>query len=147
MKKISVIVPVYKVEAVLKKCLDSIITQTYENLEIILVDDGSPDISGKICDEYSKRDSRVKVIHKKNAGVAAARNSGLKVATGEYCTFVDSDDYVSPNIYQILLNSIVSSKSDVAICNIEYFDDNNIPIYKESPLKDEILTRNQLSVN
>ena len=103
MKKISVIVPVYKVEAVLKKCLDSIITQTYENLEIILVDDGSPDSSGKICDEYSKRDSRVKVIHKKNAGVAAARNSGLKVATGKYCTFVDSDDYIEPVMYQSMI--------------------------------------------
>ena len=100
MKKISVIVPVYKVEAVLKKCLDSIITQTYENLEIILVDDGSPDSSGEICDEYSKRDSRVKAIHKKNAGVAAARNSGLKVATGEYCIFVDSDDYIDINMIQ-----------------------------------------------
>lgn len=103
MKKISVIVPVYKVEAVLKKCLDSIITQTYENLEIILVDDGSPDSSGEICDEYSKRDSRVKAIHKKNAGVAAARNSGLKVATGEYCIFVDSDDYIEPIMYQSMI--------------------------------------------
>ena len=117
MKKISVIVPVYKVEAVLKKCLDSIITQTYENLEIILVDDGSPDSSGEICDEYSKRDSRVKAIHKKNAGVAAARNSGLKVATGEYCIFVDSDDYIEPIMYQSMIQIAEEYDCDVVMCD------------------------------
>ena len=93
-KKVSVIVPVYRTLEWLARCVQSITGQTYKNLEIILVDDGSPDSSGEICDEYSKRDSRVKAIHKKNAGVAAARNSGLKVATGEYCIFVDSDDYI-----------------------------------------------------
>lgn len=93
---ISVIVPVYNVEKYLPKCLDSIIAQTYQNIEIILVDDESPDRSGLICDEYAERDSRIKVIHKKNAGVNEARIAGFKVSSGEYITFVDSDDYVSP---------------------------------------------------
>lgn len=140
---ISVIVPIYKVEKYLDQCIASIVSQTYPNLEIILVDDGSPDHCPEICDRWAEKDARIKVLHKENGGLSDARNAGLLIARGDYLAFVDSDDYVSPNIYQILLNSIVSSKSDVAICNIEYFDDNNIPIYKESPLKDEILTRNQ----
>ena len=91
--KISIIVPIYNVEKYIRKCIESIINQTYRNIEIILVDDGSPDNCGKICDEYAKKDSRVKVIHKKNGGLSDARNKGTEVATGEYIMYVDSDDY------------------------------------------------------
>ena len=91
---ISIIVPVYNVEKYLNECIDSIIAQTYSNIEIILVNDGSTDASGKICDEYAEKDGRIKVIHQVNAGLSAARNAGMAVATGEYLYFVDSDDYV-----------------------------------------------------
>ena len=91
---ISVIVPVYGVEAYLNQCIDSILAQTHKNLEIILVDDGSPDRCPTICDEYARKDSRVRVIHKKNGGLSDARNAGLEIATGEYIGFVDSDDWI-----------------------------------------------------
>ena len=94
MKKISVIIPIYNVEKYLKRCIESIIKQTYSNLEIILVDDGSPDGCAKICDEYKNKDERIVVIHKKNGGLSDARNAGLKVATGEIISYIDSDDYV-----------------------------------------------------
>ena len=93
-EKISVIIPVYNVEKYLKRCLDSVINQTYKNLEIILVDDGSTDNSGKICDEYAKNDKRIIVIHKENGGVSVARNIGLDICTGDYVNFIDSDDWI-----------------------------------------------------
>ena len=102
MPKISVIVPVYKAEKFLATCIESILNQTYGNLEIILVDDGSPDSCGKICEKYALSDSRVKVVHQKNAGVAAARNVGLDLAEGDYVTFVDSDDYIQPRMEEKL---------------------------------------------
>ena len=92
--KISVIVPVYKAESYLDRCVESIVNQTYKNLEIILVDDGSPDNSPKMCDDWAKKDERIKVIHKKNGGVSSARNAGINEATGEFVQFVDSDDYI-----------------------------------------------------
>ena len=95
---ISIIVPIYNVEAYLAKCINSIINQTYGNLEIFLVDDGSPDRCGLICDEYAKQDARIKVIHKKNGGLSDARNVAIDVAKGEYITFVDSDDYVANDV-------------------------------------------------
>lgn len=100
---LSVIVPVYKVEDYLPRCVDSILSQSYKNLEVILVDDGSPDFSGKICDEYAVKDSRVKVIHKANGGLSSARNAGLDAARGEYISFVDSDDWIEPGAYQQML--------------------------------------------
>ena len=99
---VSVIVPVYKVEQYLDRCMQSLLGQTYSNLEIILVDDGSPDGCPALCDRYAQQDSRVKVIHKRNAGLGFARNSGLDVATGEYVSFVDSDDYVTPDMVEKL---------------------------------------------
>ena len=102
---ISVIVPVYKVEKYLEKCIESIIKQTYTNLQIILVDDGSPDNCGKICDEYAKKDSRIEVIHKINGGLSDARNVGINRANGRYIGFVDSDDYVEPDYLEQLLNN------------------------------------------
>ena len=103
---ISVIVPVYKVEPYLHRCVDSILNQTYKNLEIILVDDGSPDRCGEICDEYAAKDSRIRVIHLKNSGVSVARNAGLDRCTGDYIAFVDSDDYIDPDMIQRLLLEI-----------------------------------------
>ena len=100
---ISVIVPVYNVAMYLPQCLDSILGQDHENLEVILIDDGSRDESGEICDAYARRDSRLRVIHQKNGGAAAAKNAGLRIATGEYLSFVDSDDYLEPNVYGYML--------------------------------------------
>ncbi|MDT6814838.1 glycosyltransferase, partial [Enterococcus faecium] len=94
MCEISIIVPVYKVEKYLRKCVDSILAQTFTDFEVILVDDGSPDNSGKICDEYAEKDNRVRVIHKENGGLSSARNAGIDVARGKYLGFVDSDDYI-----------------------------------------------------
>lgn len=101
---ISIIVPVYKVEEFLSRCVDSLLAQTYENLEIILVDDGSPDNCGSICDAYAQRDPRVKVIHKENGGLSSARNAGLEIAQGEYIAFLDSDDWIEPEAYETMLN-------------------------------------------
>lgn len=114
--KISVIVPVYKVEPYLHKCLDSIVNQTYRNLEIILVDDGSPDNCGAVCDEYAAGDRRIKVIHQKNGGLSAARNAGLKIVSGDYLGFVDSDDWVEPEMFETLLRGIQTAGADIAIC-------------------------------
>ena len=107
MSLISVIVPVYKVEPYLNKCIESIVNQTYKNLEIILVDDGSPDNCPAICDSWAEKDSRIKVIHKENGGLSDARNAGMVHATGEYIAFVDSDDYIDPEMYQSLYGVMV----------------------------------------
>ena len=123
-EKISVIVPVYNVEKYLKKCIDSIIAQTYTNLEIILLDDGSKDDSGKICDEYKEKDNRIIVIHKKNTGVSSTRNEGLKNITGSYVTFIDSDDYIEPDMIEILFNAIKKYNSDISICGTNDFNEN-----------------------
>lgn len=112
---ISVIVPVYNVEKYINRCIDSVLKQTYKNIEIILVDDGSTDDSGKICDEYAKKDKRIVVIHKENGGLSDARNAGIDIATGLYISFIDSDDYVENNYIEILYNSIIKNKTDMAI--------------------------------
>lgn len=114
---ISVIVPIYNVEQYLRQCLDSIVSQTYSNLEIILVDDGSPDGCPKICDDYASKDNRIKVVHKENGGLSSARNAGLDVATGDYIAFVDSDDYLDVTIYQSLMEIINDYGVDVAVCD------------------------------
>ena len=114
---ISLIIPVYKVEKYLEKCIQSVINQTYENLQIILVDDGSPDNCGKICDEYAKKDHRIEVIHKSNGGLSDARNKGLEIAKGEYIGFVDSDDYIEADMYEVLYNLLKQYNADVSICN------------------------------
>lgn len=115
---ISVIVPVYKVEAYLEKCVKSIQNQTYRNLEIILVDDGSPDRGGEICDKLAAEDSRIRVIHKKNGGVSDARNAGLDAVTGEYIGFVDSDDWIDPEMYEALYNQMVEQQAQIACCGV-----------------------------
>lgn len=115
--KISIIVPVYKVEKYLENCIRSILNQTFKDFELILVDDGSPDKCGLICDKYTKEDSRIKVIHKENEGLSSARNSGIEIARGEYITFVDSDDYINKFMYEIMYNTADKSKSDIVICD------------------------------
>ena len=120
---ISVIVPVYKVEKCIHKCIESIINQTYDNLEIILIDDGSPDNCPKICDEYALRDNRIKVIHQENKGLSSARNKGIELAKGEYIGFVDSDDYIETSMFQDLYNAIVENNVDISICNFYVIND------------------------
>ena len=115
-KKISIIVPVYKVEKYLDKCVKSIVEQTYKNLEIILVDDGSPDNCPAMCDEWAQKDSRIIVIHKENGGVSSARNAGLAVCTGDYVGFVDSDDWIEPDMYEYLLDISMNGNADVSRC-------------------------------
>lgn len=146
---ISVIVPVYNVEKYIRNCLDSIINQTYKDLEIILVDDGSTDNSGAICDEYAQKDSRIKVIHKQNGGLSSARNAGLDNATGKYVGFIDSDDFIELDMYEKLLNTLQVTQTDVCMCGCKIVSEqgailfkNNLPIkiYKiDDILKDVIL--------
>ncbi|MCH5279854.1 MAG: glycosyltransferase [Lachnospiraceae bacterium] len=116
-ERVSIIVPIYKVEPYIRRAVNSILQQTYRELEIILVDDGSPDNCGKICDEYQAKDKRIKVIHKENGGLSDARNAGLDIATGDYIAFVDSDDYVAPDFIEKLLDVIHKNQADVAICS------------------------------
>jgi len=113
---VSIIIPVYNVEKFIDQCLHSIVEQTYKNLEIIIVDDNSPDKSGDISDRYSELDSRIKVFHIQNRGAAGARNLGLDNCTGDYILFVDSDDWLEKNAVEIMLNSLLSSKSDFVQC-------------------------------
>lgn len=113
---ISVIVPIYKVEQYLDRCVQSIVDQTYQNLEIILVDDGSPDACPAICDSWAARDCRVKVIHKKNGGLSSARNAGLDICRGEYVTFVDSDDWVEADMYETLLRACNNQNTRISVC-------------------------------
>ena len=139
---ISIIIPVYNVEQYLGKCLDSVISQTYKNLEIILVDDGSTDNSGKICDEYALKDNRIKVIHKKNAGVSIARNTGLNITRGDYIGFVDGDDYIECDMYETLLKKILETNSKLVVCNWFEGTENNWVENKIFPKK-EMLTTNE----
>lgn len=124
---ISVIVPIYKVETYLSKCIDSIIAQTYRNLEIILVDDGSPDSCGTICDTYKEKDNRIIVIHKKNGGLSDARNAGMEVANGEYFGFVDSDDFIHPQMYEMLMQYMLKQNAEVTVCDFEVVEEGVTP--------------------
>ncbi len=134
--KISVIVPIYKVEKYLRKCVESVINQSYSNLEIILVDDGSPDKCPVICDEYSKKDNRIIVIHKPNGGLSDARNYGIEKATGKYISFIDSDDYVSYDYIEYLYNNIKRENADISIVLPQTFfkEETNIKV-KNKPEK------------
>lgn len=121
---ISVIVPVYKVEAYLDPCVESIINQTYRNLEIILVDDCSPDRCPEMCDAWAAKDSRIKVVHKKNGGASDARNAGLDVFLGDYVTFVDADDLVASDMVEVLFKGCVDNGADVSMCALQNFSEN-----------------------
>ena len=137
--KISIIVPVYNVEEYLEKCIESLIGQTYKNLEIILVDDGSEDKSGEICDLWKDKDSRIRVIHKQNGGLSDARNSGMDIATGDYIGFIDSDDYINKRVYEILLNNINNYNSDISACSIK-------KIHKSNEVYNSAITNRNISI-
>lgn len=126
-ERISVIVAVYNVEKYLSKCIESILNQTYKNLEIILIDDGSSDKSGDICDSYAKQDSRIKVIHRENKGIAYTRNEGLDTAKGDYITFVDSDDYIHPQMYELMMRKLREQNADVVACDYLELPENENP--------------------
>lgn len=125
--KVSIIVPVYKVEPYLDKCVSSIVNQTYTNLEIILVDDGSPDNCSAKCDVWAKKDSRIRVIHKPNGGLSDARNAGMAVATGELMAFVDSDDWIAPDMYEHLYRRLAEDNSDIAACGVQMIWEDKTP--------------------
>ena len=129
---ISVIVPIYKVQDYLKECIESIINQTYSDIEVILVDDGSPDRCPQMCDEWAKRDSRIRVVHKKNGGLSSARNAGLDVAKGEYISFVDSDDFICKDALENLYNRIKDDKSIGITSGLIYrYQDGSINNFKD----------------
>lgn len=132
---ISIVVPVYNVAPFLKRCLDSICSQTYDNLEIILVDDGSTDDSKDICDFYAEKDNRIRVIHKENGGLSDARNAGLEKAIGEFISFIDSDDFIRHDYIQILYELIVKENADISICNYIRGDKSEFPDKKEQAKK------------
>lgn len=125
--KISVIVPIYKVEPWLRPCVDSILAQTWTDFELILVDDGSPDRCGAICDEYAQKDSRVRVVHRENGGLSAARNSGTQVASGRYLTYIDSDDVIPEDYLELLLKAAQKTGADIAVCGNLHFQDGSLP--------------------
>ena len=139
MDLISVIVPVYKVEAYLDRCVQSIVDQTYQIFEIILVDDGSPDNCGAMCDAWAEKDNRIRVIHQKNAGSAKARNAGLDIANGQYIGFVDSDDYIHPEMYQYLYRILHETESCIAECGYYPTEGN---VFPSEEIADEIRTFN-----
>ena len=124
---ISVIIPIYKVEKYLCRCVDSVLAQTYTNMEIILVDDGSPDNCPVMCDEYARQDSRVKVIHQENAGLSGARNAGIDMAQGQWLAFVDSDDYLAADFLEQLYQACVDTDSSLSVCRWEYVRGETIP--------------------
>ncbi len=142
--RVSVIVPVYRVEDRIRRCVDSIINQSLRDIEIILVDDGSPDRSGIICDEYADGDDRVNVIHKEDGGVSSARNAGLRVAKGEYIGFVDSDDYVQHNMFEVMYNIGVKEKVDVVNCGVFFENSSGLEKGTTQFEKNKVLTHSDL---
>ena len=141
---ISVIIPVYKVEKYLRRCVDSVFAQTYGNFEVILVDDGSPDGCPAICDAYAEADSRVRVIHKPNGGLSSARNAGLDIAAGEYIYFVDSDDTVHPEALCTLYDRITADGSDIAIAGYLCVTDDGKILDEHHVLSDGVITANEM---
>ncbi|MFJ7637339.1 glycosyltransferase [Peribacillus sp. NPDC097225] len=156
MKKLSVIVPVYNVEKYINRCITSLVNQTYTNLEIILVNDGSTDNSGLICETYAKKDKRIKVLNQKNSGQSSARNNGLSVATGDLLGFVDSDDWIAINMYETLIENLEQLNCDISACqriNVknekEAFNakkTNNVSTFERDEIIDVFLTRDMLAV-
>lgn len=133
-KLISVIVPIYKAEGTISRCVKSICDQTYRHLEIILVDDGSPDKCPEICDRLATEDSRIVVVHQKNGGVAAARNSGLAKASGDYLGFVDSDDWIEPEMYERLMQGITEQEAQICLCGVKSTYNNKVIEVKKTDM-------------
>ena len=140
MAEVSIIVPVYQVEKYLRQCIDSILAQTFTDYELILVDDGSKDQSGEICDEYARIDTRVKVVHKENGGLSYARNRGMDQMIGNYFMFVDSDDYIAPTMVECLYKSILNEDADIVACNFLYFFENDRKKDFSTNIKSEVLS-------
>lgn len=156
MPKLSIIVPVYKVEAFLDKCVESILAQTYKDYELILVDDGSPDRCGDMCEAWAKKDDRILVIHKDNGGLSDARNAGINVARGDYIGFVDSDDYIKPDMFEVLVNNLEENGADISMCGYAdvYVDgirkesnDRKVYIWNQKEAIHQILLGKLLSVH
>lgn len=144
MEKVSVIVPIYNVEQYLAKCINSIISQTYDNIEIILVDDGSTDMCPLICDNYAKIDERIIVIHKANGGLSDARNAGIELASGDYITLIDSDDYIAKDYIETLRNFIKKNNADISICDFATFNDKGfIKLANKSSFYSKVYTAEQ----
>lgn len=143
---ISVIIPVYRVERYLNRCVESVVSQSYRNLEIILVDDGSPDQCGEMCDAWAEKDRRIRVIHKRNGGLSDARNAGIRAATGEYLVFVDSDDSIAPEMIERLHQAARSANVQMALCNVLCVDENGTPTgeSKGIPIRNECLSAEQV---
>lgn len=142
-KLISVIVPVYNVEHYLNRCVDSILAQTYSDLEILLVDDGSTDSSGAICDAYARQDARVQVIHKKNGGLSDARNCGIEYAKGRYFCFVDSDDGIAPQMIEVLYRNLLNAGADVSAVALKCFSTEELPAVEDALKKVQYMTRKE----
>lgn len=144
--KVSIVIPIYKAEKYLPTCVDSVLGQTYKDLEVILVDDASPDRCGEICEEYAKKDSRVRVIHKENEGVSKARNAGLAIATGDYVQFVDSDDYLAEDMTKKLVEQMEQQNVDMVLCG---FFEKNLNFERVSKAEEQpgIYTREQILIN
>lgn len=147
MPKISIIVPVYKVEDCLQYCINSILNQSYGDFELILVDDGSPDSCGKICEENSKKDNRIKVLHKQNGGLSSARNAGIRIASGDFITFVDSDDLIHPQMLELLYQAIVKNDADLVSTRYKTFQDYNIEFERIDKTTAFVLDRHQFVDN
>lgn len=143
MAGLSIIVPIYNVEEYLSKCIESILNQSYKDFELILVDDGSPDNSAAICDEYAKKDDRIIVIHKPNGGVSSARNAGLNRAKGKYIGFVDPDDYIEEKMYELMIKELESTQANLAICGYDYVNENYIVERPYNVRENEQLTQKQ----
>ena len=152
MSKVSIVVPIYNVEKYLEQCIDSIINQTLKDIEIILVDDGSPDNCPQICDDYAKKDSRIKVVHKKNGGLSSARNAGIEVATGDYIGFVDSDDYIELDMYEKMYSIAIENNVDFVMSDYYRVSDGgkviatldmDEGIYEKNKIKRDIFPRSE----
>lgn len=136
---LSIIVPIYKVEEFLEECVNSILNQEFSDFELILVNDGSPDNCGKICDEFAKKDQRIKVIHKVNGGLSSARNAGIEIAKGSYLSFIDSDDFISEDFYKDNMNFLISNKDvDMLIAQVCYYDGNKNKVVENFPRKIDV---------
>lgn len=154
--KLSIIVPVYKVEQYLDRCLESILEQTYIDYEVILVDDGSPDCCGEMCEAWAVKDNRIKVIHKKNGGLSDARNAGINIAQGDYIGFVDSDDYIRRDMYQVLIENLEKNNADISMCGYadvyqdgiwKECDDNTVYVWNQEETIRQILLGKKVSVH
>ena len=141
MPLISIIVPIYNVEPYLRKCVDSIIVQTYNNLEIFLVDDGSPDNSGRICDEYAQKDKRIRVIHKKNGGLSDARNVAIDIATGEWIVFIDSDDFVTHDYVETLYHLVDKNHCEAGVAWLQTFQEGEKPLTKQPAYIEKVFNK------